>query len=158
MVRAEMDDFQGLLAERACRRLYVTYHVDVDAYRHDAIVALFADDAVWHHNSGALRGHADIAGYLASKSTNPIVLHVVSNVLIDVRDENNAAGVAYVTVFYAEPADPPTLGAPVVLVTYRDTFRRTSAGWCFAPVDPQPLCNPLRSRPRSIRRTTNADC
>lgn len=134
-----MTDHERMLAEHACQRLCIAFHVNVDAYRHDHIVALFVADATWHHKSGLLEGQEAIASYLEGKSTYPLVRHLVTNVLIDVADADNASGVAYVTVFYAEPAPglPPLLQVPTVLATYHDTFRRTDEGWRFASRRPE---------------------
>lgn len=134
-----MTDYERMLAEHTCQRLCIAFHVNVDTYRHDRIVALFANDAVWHHKSGLLEGREAIAAYLESKSTYPLVRHLVTNVLIDVADPDNASGVAYVTVFYAEPSPgvPPLLQSPIVLATYHDRFRRTDEGWRFASRRPE---------------------
>jgi hypothetical protein len=133
-----MNEQDRMLAEHACQRLCMAFHVHVDAYQNNDIVALFAEDAVWHHKSGLLKGHGDIAAYLNSKSTYPIVRHLVTNVLIDVEDPNSASGVAYVTVFYAEPGKgAPLLQEPIVLATYYDTFTCTDNGWRFASRRPE---------------------
>lgn len=128
-----LNDIERMLSEHACQRLCVLFHLNVDVYDHQGIERLFCEDAIWHHKSGVLNGRAKIASYLASKSTYPVVRHLVSNVLINVVDEKHANGTAYVTVFYAEPTeDPPLLQAPIVMVTYHDTFICTSDGWRFA--------------------------
>ena len=132
-----MDD-QRIVAEHECHRLCTAFHINVDAYRHDRVLSLFTADAVWHHKSGLLKGRSDIAAYLDSKSSYPVVRHLVTNVLIDVVDDDHAKGIAYVTVFYAEPTlSPPMLQAPIVLVTYHDTFTRTPDGWRFSSRRPE---------------------
>jgi hypothetical protein len=129
-----MTDDEILLAELACARLCTKFHVSVDQYDHDTIVALFAEDATWEHLSGRLKGPDDFRRYLDSKSTYPIVRHVISNILIDVIDPDNAAGTAYVTVYYAEPTAQatPMIDGPALLVQYHDQFRRTAQGWRFS--------------------------
>ena len=126
-----MGEIEKMLAEHECSRLCTEFHLNIDAYQHDKVTLLFAPDAKWHHVSGLFDSTAKIRAYLDSKSTSPIVRHLVTNVLIDVVDADFATGTAYVTVFYAEPGQE-TLGPPIVLVTYHDEFRRTEAGWRFA--------------------------
>lgn len=133
-----MNDQDRMLAEHACQRLCTAFHVYVDTYQHSHIVSLFTPDAVWLHKSGLLKGRDAITDYLGSKSTFPLVRHLVTNVLIDVTDNDTATGVAYVTVFYAEPReDAPLFQAPIVLATYNDTFSRTDDGWRFSSRRPE---------------------
>lgn len=134
-----MTEVERMLAEHACARLCTAFHVYVDSYQHDRIPGLFAEDAVWHHMMrGAMTGREAFAEYLDSKSTYPVIRHLVTNVLIDVTDEDHASGVAYVTVLYSEPtSSPPVLEAPIVLVTYHDTYHRTPEGWRFASRRPE---------------------
>jgi hypothetical protein len=134
-----VDRIEKMYAEHACQKLCVDFHVLIDSYRHEEIPALFAEDAVFHHmTSGTLNGRAEIAAYLDSKSTWPVVRHLVTNVSITVIDTERAEGSVYLTVFYAEPtAKPAVLEPPIVLVTYEDTFRNTADGWKFATRRPR---------------------
>lgn len=134
-----MDELERMQAEHACARLCTAFHVYIDSYQHEKIPPLFAEDAVFHHmTSGVLRGREEFAAYLDTKSTWPVVRHVITNVLIDVIDSENATGTAYLTVFYAEPtATPAVLEPPIILVTYEDRFRRTAEGWKFSERRPR---------------------
>jgi len=125
--------------EQACARLVTAFHVHIDAFEHDAVLNLFAPDAVWvHPMAGTLRGHAAFQVYLDSKSTKPQAMHITTNILIDVVDENHAKGRAYYTFYYdGEGRTPAVLDVPMAVGQYRDEFVRTEDGWKFAFREPK---------------------
>ncbi|MBS7701226.1 MULTISPECIES: nuclear transport factor 2 family protein [unclassified Chelatococcus] len=128
-----MDDLQRLLAEQACQRLCIEFHIKIDSCRYSEIELMFTEDAVWHHLKTTFSGKDEICTYLRSKSPYPIVRHLLTNSLIELHDESTASGICYVTLFYALPSsETPRLQAPVILVTYHDTFRRTEGSWKFS--------------------------
>src|SRR6185312_14550410 len=96
-----MNEHDRLTIEQACARLVTAFHVHIDAFEHDDVINLFAPDAIWEHPMmGTLRGHAAMRGYLDSKSRKPAAMHITTNILIDVLDENRAKGRAYYTLYY----------------------------------------------------------
>lgn len=131
---------ERMLIEHECTRLCNQFHVLIDAYRYAEVTELFTPDAKWHHRTGPLEGIAAIREYLLSKATTPVTRHVLTNVLIDVDDDDHSRGIAYVTMYYGVPPPDgvPVLRDPMVLVTYHDEFRRTDDGWKFASRRPVP--------------------
>jgi len=129
-----MEERDRLLIEQACARLATAFHVHIDAFEHDAVIGLFAADAVWvHPMAGTLRGHKDIQGYLDSKSTKPTAMHVTSNILIEVVDETHAKGRVYYTFYYdGEGRDPAPLSGPMAVGRYVDEYILTESGWRFS--------------------------
>ncbi len=125
--------------EQACARLVTAFHVHIDAFEHDAVLNLFADDAIWiHPMAGPLHGRAAFQAYLDSKSTKPQAMHITTNILIDVIDENRAKGRAYYTFYYdGNGGVPAVLDTPMAVGQYRDEFIRTDAGWKFAHREPK---------------------
>lgn len=134
-----MNERDRLAIEQACARLATAFHVHIDAFEHDAVMGLFAPDAVWvHPMAGTLRGHADFRAYLDSKSTKPTAMHVTTNILIEVVDENRAKGRVYYTFYYdGEGRDPAPLTGPMAVGQYRDEYVRTADGWRFSYREPR---------------------
>lgn len=129
-----MNEHDRLSIEQACARLVTAFHVHIDAFEHDKVIALFAEDAVWvHPMMGTLHGHAAMKGYLDSKSTKPAAMHITTNILIDVIDDTRAKGRAYYTLYYdGEGRNPAPITGPTAIGQYTDEFVRTDAGWRFS--------------------------
>jgi ketosteroid isomerase-like protein len=129
-----LNERDRLAIEQACARLVTAFHVHIDAFEHDAVLSLFAPDAVWvHPMAGTLRGHKEFQAYLDSKSTKPQAMHITTNILIEVVDENHAKGRCYYTFYYdGEGRDPAVLETPMAVGQYRDEFIRTEDGWKFS--------------------------
>jgi len=136
-----MNERDRLDIEQACARLVTAFHVHIDAFEHDEVLNLFADDATWiHPMAGPLHGRAAFKGYLDSKSRKPTAQHITTNILIDVIDENRAKGRCYYTFYYdGEGRDPAPLTGPMAVGQYRDEFVRTPAGWRFSFRQPKNL-------------------
>jgi ketosteroid isomerase-like protein len=134
-----VNDHDRLAIEQACARLATAFHVHIDAFEHDAVLGLFAEDALWvHPMAGELRGREAMKAYLDSKSTKPAAMHVTSNILIDVIDENHAKGRVYYTFYYdGEGRNPALLTGPMAVGQYRDEYVRTDAGWRFSYREPK---------------------
>lgn len=134
-----MNEHDRLMIEQACMRLATAFHVHIDAFEHDAVLGLFAEDAVWVHPMvGTLRGHAEIKAYLDGKTRKPTAMHITSNILIEVADENHAKGRVYYTFYYdGEGRDPAPLSGPMAVGQYRDEYVRTDAGWRFSYREPR---------------------
>ncbi|MDB5392844.1 MAG: hypothetical protein JWM91_350 [Rhodospirillales bacterium] len=129
-----MTESERFAIEQACARLVTAFHVHIDAFEHDAVLALFAEDATWiHPMAGKLQGHNEFKAYLDSKSTQPTAMHITTNILIDVIDENHAKGRAYYSFYYdGEGRNPAPITGPMAVGQYRDEFVRTGkTGWRF---------------------------
>jgi hypothetical protein len=134
-----MNEKDRLAIEQACTRLGTAFHVHIDAFEHEAVLDLFAPDAVWvHPMAGVLRGRDAMKGYLDSKSTKPTAMHVTSNILIEVIDETHAKGRLYYTFYYdGEGCDPAPLAGPMAVGRYVDEYVLTDSGWRFSYREPR---------------------
>lgn len=135
-----MNDVERMIAERDCEKLCTRFHNLIDAGAFDEVLSLFAPDAVWRHRTGERRGLEAIQAYLDEKSTFPLTRHLVTNVVITVDSADRARGVAYVTIYYAEPTggdEPALLSPPVAVVHYEDEFVRLAQGWRFSKRAPK---------------------
>jgi ketosteroid isomerase-like protein len=134
-----LDAIKRMEIERACERLVNVYANRIDAYDYEGFLKLWAEDAVWNVLGKEWRGHAGIRRGLEARDQTMICRHLVSNIVIDVADENRASGVCY-TIAYrvlnARGKAPALFEPPQFLVDYRDSFVRDSRrGWLFARRD-----------------------
>lgn len=126
-----MDDNLRMRIERDCTRLIHRFCVLVDAYRHEELAGLWAEDAVWETWRGPVRGRQAIRAYLDAKQQGDTTIHIAQNIVIDVEDERNASGSAVFTYHGTKPNDPASL-TPRVVGRYFDRFVLTAEGWRFA--------------------------
>jgi hypothetical protein len=129
-----MDELERLQISRACERLSYDYARWVDLGHAARAASLFTDDAVLTLSSGPLAGADEISAFFEKRQGAAVVSrHVITNVAIDVVNEHEARGTAYLT-FYREPADgdgPVKLKGPLFVGHYEDEYTLTPEGWRF---------------------------
>jgi hypothetical protein len=129
-----MDEFEVLHISRACERLSYDYARWIDLGQAARAASLFTDDAVLTLSSGPLAGTDEISAFFEKRQGAAVVSrHVITNVVVDVLNDHEARGTAYLT-FYREPADgdgPVKLNGPLFVGHYEDDYALTSDGWRF---------------------------
>lgn len=133
-----MTDMEHLLIERACERLQIEYCHLVDHGNASRIADQFTAEGVWTSPDNTMTGRAEIeAGFLRrERAVHRRSRHVCTNALIEVKDENNATGVVYLTLHRHDDREDPARTRPSevpdIVGEYRDTFIRTPDGWRFS--------------------------
>ena len=135
-----MDDVQRMVIERACERLQAAYCHVIDDGQASHAADLFTDDGVWAAGKREFVGIDAIRRSFHVRQDNKArrSRHVCSNAMIDVQDADNATGTVYLVLFrHDDPDDAAMRPAqlPEMVGVYRDTFRRTDAGWRFSRRD-----------------------
>lgn len=132
-----MDDTRRAEIERACKRLSHAYSKHVDFREYDAFVELFAEDGVL--NTGfELKGKEAIREGMKRRSGRLRSRHVVTNLIVDVVDEDHAEGITYLTLYRLiteearDPSNVLPLEGPAAVGHYTDKYIRTPEGWRFA--------------------------
>ena len=116
----------------ACERLSLDYSHFADTGRMDEWARLFAEDGELHLFGQVQKGREAIRNAVAGGG-DTATLHCVSNIRIDVVNEDEAAGTAYVAAFVKAANDASvSVVAPAAVGVYRDRYRRTAEGWRFA--------------------------
>ena len=122
-----------------CEALCIAYARAIDFRDYDHFVSLFTDDAVLDLGR-PLRGREEIHDAVSARPDALQSRHVITNVFVDVVDEDHARGIAYLTL-YRHLADKPSIAGagsepaaathPAAVGHYQDRFARTSGGWRF---------------------------
>ncbi len=122
-------------SRQAILRLMNEYCYAVDAGDFEAFANLF-EHGVFHvigDPAGPLDGREAVLGLLQNVTLydgKPLTKHVLSNVQIDVDEQNGeATAQSYITVFQAVPPDFPL--QPIFIGHYRDKFEYTGSQWRF---------------------------
>jgi ketosteroid isomerase-like protein len=124
-------DVQELIAREEIRDLVAAYAQLADGGRFDALLELFADDAVLEPGElpavvgrDALRAFfAGTGRDLAAATTRPLIRHHVSNLRIALAGPDAATGACY--FFVVTERGPDHWGR------YRDRYARTGGRWRF---------------------------
>ncbi len=134
-----MDPLQQLLIERECERLLIQsmWNTDFGVASHTA--DLFIPDGVMYVGPNTVRGQEAIrASFLKRQAmTERTSRHVVSNIVVTVRDEHHASASCYVTVYRhdGDPTQRPApLNGPASVGQHDVEFVRTAEGWRFAEI------------------------
>ncbi|MEV0945153.1 nuclear transport factor 2 family protein [Rhodococcus sp. NPDC049939] len=123
-----MDALQRLVAKDAIRDLAANYALAVDDHDIEALIAMFADDAMFEVAGTTLRGHDEIRGfYVASMERYHTMLHTPEIHVVTIADDNHATGIM---TGHAELAVHDTL--MMSAYRYRDRYLRSNGTWQFS--------------------------
>jgi uncharacterized protein (TIGR02246 family) len=130
---AELDSLLKMQIEHECARLIKVYCNAIDTHDVDKILGVFAKDGVWQRpGNPPLKGHAAIREFVEHHGAGAVSAHYVTNIVVDVADENNASSNAYALVFRGKgsaDAGPLRLSLPRLVVHYTHKFIREGGRW-----------------------------
>jgi uncharacterized protein (TIGR02246 family) len=126
-----------LLAERACERLVLDYARYVDTGEAGKVADLFTTDGVWIGADGrTMSGREEVRAAFTARQglTRRLSRHVITNVLVTLRSDTEAVGVAYLVNYRhdrsgdtAEVPGPARL--PKFVGDYHFSFLRVDGRW-----------------------------
>lgn len=97
------------LARLACREVIEQSAIHLDGGNLDAFCELFSEDAVLvRPNGAALRGRDAIRQSYASRPATRITRHLVTNVMVELLQDNHALARSYVLLWSGSTDDPVT--------------------------------------------------
>ncbi len=125
-------------AERACARLATACYTLMDLGKYDETAALFTDDATWVRGGKPTVGRAAIRAALDKRPADQVSRHVVTNVVVNVLDADEAVGTAYFMPLRGALGGDGTAPMPAIqsLGDLAFQFRREAGGWRIAFLKP----------------------
>jgi hypothetical protein len=134
-----MDSERRRIIEHECKNLSVAYARYIDFKEYEQFVELFALDGELKLAGGPIIGHENLKKAMARRSDTLRSRHVLTNIYINVMDEDHAEGISYLTLYRHEGGDhesddegPREITGPAAIGHYSDKFIRTDEGWRFA--------------------------
>lgn len=134
-----MDAMQQLLIEQACTKLVNQFAVFNDQGRFAELAALFTDSASYARPiapDALISGRDNIRATFEARPKERAGRHIISNIVIDVKDPERATGLCYALLYSGstdKPAEKFGLQAvgPQLVGEFHDEFVLTPAGWKF---------------------------
>ncbi len=129
-----MTPTERMLIEHECERLVTAYCHHVDHGQARKIADLFSQDGIWTGPGVKMEGREElIAGFGHREDQKErMSRHVCQNFLCEVKNEDEAEGVVYLTL-YRHDGEPgravSPLPGPALVGEYQDRFVRTEDGW-----------------------------
>jgi uncharacterized protein (TIGR02246 family) len=122
--------------EHECARLIRVYCNSIDAHDVERLLGVFAKDGVWQRpGNPPLKGHAEIRSFVEHHGVGAVSAHYVTNIVVDVANDNHASSNAYALVFRgtgSAAAGPLPLTLPRLVVHYTHKFIREDGQWRIA--------------------------
>jgi hypothetical protein len=121
-------------AEWDCTQLILTFYRCLDEKRYDDLIEIFDENGAWVRLGVELVGKAQIRKAMDERD-DWLTAHIVTNVCVDVIDDNHANTTQYITLYRHEGWTPPMGPAKVVLplgiLRHRDQLVRIGGIWKF---------------------------
>lgn len=117
-----------------CSKLLIKFYNLLDQKRYEEMAALFTSDGVWVRLGKELTGPSGILKEMNERE-DWLTVHLVSNIEINVIDQDRAETMQLVVQYRAENYDPATGPAPIVspmgVLRHRDQLVRDKGAWKF---------------------------
>ena len=128
-----MDEDRRRAIEWDCTRTLTRFINALDAGDYETMAGLMAERGVWMRPGGDAIGPGGLLRAMQDRPRDLVIRHVISNVAIQVIDENNATGITYLTVYRHNGSPPesgpaPLTGVQMVGVSHNRLVRE-SGGW-----------------------------
>jgi hypothetical protein len=124
---------QRLVITLDAERMAHTFFLHLDESNYEPLIALFTPEGVWHRQGKELRGHGMMREAMQARPKGHTTRHLVSNLLVDIVDQDHAVSSFYLTVYGATAdgtsKDPLPIGLPNIVGVYKQKLARTGGGW-----------------------------
>lgn len=100
-------DQQRRAIEWDCEQALLRFYRHLDRRDYDAVIRAFVESGSWNRMGELLPDRAAIAGRLAQRSDSLAIVHVLSNIVVEVWSATDAILYSYVTVYLHQFGDQP---------------------------------------------------
>lgn len=130
-----METIKRLGIEADCTRLMNEFSWCTDNFEYEKAISLFVPDCTLQRADEVFKGIDGLRSIMERRPRDRRTCHVVSGILIDIIDSDNARGKANALVFGyrgAVPGEEVPLDTADSIVRFEGEFRRTDGGWKIA--------------------------
>jgi uncharacterized protein (TIGR02246 family) len=129
--------------ERACLRLVHEFNHCADNRDNEGVLALFTEDCLYEPSGREVRGKDAFRAALAASPSNRGMVHMSSDVIVDVIDEKSATGRGHVLIAEIFGAER----APIRFASFTDVYQLTDEGWRIHQRRLQHTLTPVNEHP-----------
>ena len=118
-----------------CAQCLLRFYRRFDYGDYAGMAALFVEDGEWHRAGKVLSGRQAIVAELQKRPVDQKVLHLPTNIVVEVQDDRHAEAWAYLTVYRGQVGSPqspsavPTIRGPDLVLSVRATLELAGAVW-----------------------------
>ena len=127
-----MTPVERMLAEHQCERLIKRFAVLNDENAYDEMVGMFTESGQFARPSqpeDLLTGKAAILEAFKARPLR-ISRHFISNIMVDIVDQNSANAISYV-LLYTAPTNSTESKPPYLIGRFKDQLERVDGQWLF---------------------------
>jgi uncharacterized protein (TIGR02246 family) len=127
----EEDMIATKVAEWSCSKAIHKYAKAADSNDAEMFLDAFTPEGVWVRPDGQeLKGHAALRAFLLARPSGGFARHIVTNIVVDVMDSENATATSIAVVLKAKPpvSLPLQVAPATMLAYYEDQLRRCEDG------------------------------
>lgn len=126
-----------------CTSVATRFMARFDANDGAGMAELFTQDGEWARADGVVKGRAALLELMAQRSSSVLLLHVLTNFVVDVLSPDRALVRSIVTVYRHEFSRERTLPAPLdgphAIGRYVDELVLTDRGWKITRKSSEPV-------------------
>jgi hypothetical protein len=129
-----LTDLERMLAEEACRRQIIRFARLNDAGEHEALAALFTQNAVFARPSAPDVPVVGREAILSSFHSRPprLTRHVVSNIEVDIQAPERATARSTISLYQGDSGALPPVIQAVMIGAYEDVLHKVEGQWLFS--------------------------
>ena len=123
-------------SHREIEQMILRFFLHLDEQEYDQLATLMAPSGTWLRNNVLLKGPGGVREAMRARPVGFTTRHLITNMAIDVVDDDHADATYYLTVFAhsgdVKPTGPLKMEHPVHVSIVRQAVARTGDGWRVA--------------------------
>lgn len=128
--------------QRDIEQMIFRFFLHLDEQEYDQLSALMAPTGTWFRNNVLLKGPEGVREAMRSRPVGFTTRHLITNIIVDIADNDHADVTYYMTVFVhsgdAKPTSHVKIDHPMHVSVFRQKVVRTSGGWRIAELSGTP--------------------
>jgi hypothetical protein len=122
--------------QRDIEQMIYRFFLHLDEQQYDELSAMMAPDGTWLRNNVSLKGPAGVREAMRTRPVGFTTRHLITNVIVDIVDDDHADVTYYMTVFVhsgdAKPAGAVKMDLPMHVSIFRQKVVRVAGAWRIA--------------------------